>query len=73
MVFFSSNFSGVGAFDRKEVFGCAGEPGDFCVVLKVDRSEELEEVSRDLRPTFDVMRSNLAEAEVGVGGRDAGE
>jgi len=39
----------------------------------MDRSDEFEEVSSDLRPTFDVMRSNLAEAEVGVGGSDVGE
>jgi len=43
------------------------------MVLWVDRSEELEEVSSDLRPAFDVIRSNLAEAEVGVDGRGVGE
>lgn len=39
----------------------------------VERSEEFEEVSSDPRPTFDVIRSNLAEAEVGVDGSDIGE
>lgn len=65
----SSSLSGFGAFDRKEFFGCAGELD----VLETDRSEEFEEVSSDLRPAFDVIRSNFAEAEVGVDGRDVGE
>lgn len=43
------------------------------MVLEVDRSEEFEEVSSDLRPAFDVIRSNFAEAKVGVDGCDVGE
>lgn len=72
-VLFSSSFSGFGAFDRKVFFGGTGESGVFCVAWETDRSEEFEEVSSDLRPAFDVIRSSLAEAEVGVVGRDVGE
>lgn len=43
------------------------------MVFGVDRSGEVEGVSSDLRPAFDVIRSNLAEADVGVDGRDVGE
>ena len=43
------------------------------MVLEVGRSEVLEEVSSDLRPALDVIRSNLAEAEVGVEGPNVGE
>lgn len=60
-VVFSSNFSGFGAFDRKELFGPIGEPWDSGGFLESDRSEGSEEVSRDLRPVLDVRRSNLAE------------
>lgn len=69
----SSSFSGFGAFDRKESFGCTGEPGGFGRGLEIDRSEEFEEVSSEPRPTFDVIRSNFADAEVGVCGRNVGE
>lgn len=61
---FSSNFSGFGALDRKVLFGRIGEPWDSDEFFESDRSEGSEEVSRDLRPDFDVKRSNLAEDEV---------
>jgi len=69
----SSNFSGFGAFDRKEFFRDIGEPERFGEVSEIDRSEEFEEVSSDLRPAIDVIRSNLAEAEVGVDEPDVGD
>ena len=55
------------------IFCCTGEPWGFGEVFEIDRSEEFEEVSRDLRPAFDVKRSNLAEGEVEVDGCDFGE
>lgn len=54
-------------------FCLAGELGSFGEALEADRSEEFEEVSRDLRPAADVIRSKFAEAEVGVDGADVGE
>lgn len=48
----SSSLSGFGAFDRKVFFGRADKGGISDSLL--DRSEELEEESRDLRPVFDV-------------------
>ena len=59
--------------DRKESFCLVGELGSFGEALETDRSEEFEEVSRDLRPAADVIRSRFAEAEVGVDGADVGE
>lgn len=70
---FPSSFSGFGAFDRKEFFRCPDEPEGFGMDLGVDRSEEVEEVSNELRPALDDIRSNLAEADVGVDGRGVGE
>lgn len=69
---FSSNLSGFGAFNRKEFFGRTGEPGSFGE-FEVDRIEELEEVSSDLKPAIDVIRSSFADAEAEVGEHDVAE
>lgn len=71
----SSNFNGFGAFDRNEFFGRTGGRWHIRGFLEIDRSEELEEVSRDLKPALDVRRRSIAEdeAEVDGHGRKMGE
>lgn len=64
-VAFSSSFSGFGAFDRKEFFGCNRELSPSDGLLEIEGSEG-SELWGDLRPVLDLKRSSLAECNVVV-------
>ena len=71
MVFFSSNFSGFGALDRKECFDSTGESGSFGKGLEMSWVDEFG-VSCSVRPAVDPVRCDFTETEVGVEGHNVG-